>query len=211
MLSKIVFNFDICKKNVMNYLSHIYLSGSEDDIKIGNFIADGVKGNSYLKFNEKIQQGILMHRDIDYFIDNHPVSAESKKRIHDIYGKHSGVAIDIFYDHFLAKYWNDFSKESLRSYVYHFYFLVLMNYSILPLRLKHAFPFMVLNNWFRMYSRVEGIENVLVRMSKFTSLPENTENAINNFKIYYSDYEAEFRAFFKEIQNFITEKYKISF
>ncbi|OFX42408.1 MAG: hypothetical protein A2046_13355 [Bacteroidetes bacterium GWA2_30_7] len=195
----------------MNFLAHIYLSGSNDEIKIGNFIADGVKGNSYQKYKPDIQTGILMHRDIDYFTDNHSISAESRNRIHEIYGKHSGIAIDIFYDHFLAKYWNDFSKESLRSYVYHFYFLALLNYSILPLRLKHAFPFMVLNNWFRMYSRVDGIENVLVRMSKFTSLPENTENAINNFKTYYSDYENEFRAFFKEIQSFISTKYKIDF
>lgn len=195
----------------MNFLAHIYLSGSNDDIKIGNFIGDGVKGNSYQKFEADVQTGILMHRDIDFFTDNNLICAESKKRMQDIYGKHAGIAVDIFYDHFLAKYWSDFSGESLRSYVYHFYFLVLMNYSLLPLRLKRAFPFMVLNNWFRMYSRVEGIENVLVRMSKFTSLPENTENAMNNFKTYYADYENEFRLFFKEIQGFITDKYKIDF
>jgi len=38
----------------MNFLAHIYLSGDDKDIIIGNFIADGIKGSSYTKFPEGI-------------------------------------------------------------------------------------------------------------------------------------------------------------
>jgi hypothetical protein len=30
----------------MNFLAHIYLSGDNDLIKIGNFMADGIRGNN---------------------------------------------------------------------------------------------------------------------------------------------------------------------
>ena len=34
----------------MNFLAHIYLSGDNDFIKIGNFMTDGIRGKDYLKY-----------------------------------------------------------------------------------------------------------------------------------------------------------------
>ena len=79
----------------MNYLAHIYLSGDNDLIKIGNFMADGIKGHEYEKFPEIIQKGILLHRQIDSFTDFHPVYRQSKHRLHNIYGHYSGVIMDM--------------------------------------------------------------------------------------------------------------------
>ena len=83
----------------MNFLAHIYLSGDNDLIKIGNFMADGVRGNDYLDFPEEIQKGIILHRAIDTFTDAHPIFRKSKHRLHEKYGHYSGVIIDILYDH----------------------------------------------------------------------------------------------------------------
>ena len=57
----------------MNFLAHIYLSGDNDLITIGNFMADGIKGKRYLKFPPDIQKGIILHRAIDTFTDAHPI------------------------------------------------------------------------------------------------------------------------------------------
>ena len=35
----------------MNYLAHIFLSGNDRCIQIGNFIGDGVKGDGYIPGN----------------------------------------------------------------------------------------------------------------------------------------------------------------
>lgn len=87
----------------MNFLAHIYLSGNNDLIKIGNFMADGIRGNDYNQFPNEIKKGILLHRQIDTFTDSHAIYRKSKHRLHEKYGHYSGVIMDILYDHFLAK------------------------------------------------------------------------------------------------------------
>ena len=61
----------------MNYLAHIFLSGNDRCIQIGNFIGDGVKGDGYKQYPRKFQQGILLHREIDAFSDRHPLVREA--------------------------------------------------------------------------------------------------------------------------------------
>lgn len=40
----------------MNFLAHIYLSGDNDLIKIGNFMADGIRGKQFEHFPEDVQK-----------------------------------------------------------------------------------------------------------------------------------------------------------
>ena len=65
----------------MNFLAHLYLSGNDENIMIGNFIGDHVKGNNFLKYDESIIFGIKLHRMIDAFTDSHPLVEESKKHL----------------------------------------------------------------------------------------------------------------------------------
>ena len=100
----------------MNYLAHLVLSGDDDFIRIGNFIADSIKGKKYKTYPKNIQKGILLHRQIDLFTDNDDIVKRSKKRLHNRYGHYKGVIIDILYDHFLAKNWVKYSSTPLQNY-----------------------------------------------------------------------------------------------
>ena len=90
----------------MNFLAHAHLSGENDEILFGNFIADAVKGKQMEKYETDVQAGIRLHRQIDTFTDNHAVVRRSVNRVRSEYGRYSGVVMDIYYDHFLAKDWN---------------------------------------------------------------------------------------------------------
>ena len=57
----------------MNYLAHIYLSGTHMELRFGNFIADAVPGKQYAVYAKGVQKGILLHRAIDTFTDQHPL------------------------------------------------------------------------------------------------------------------------------------------
>ena len=96
------FNVLLCS---MNFLAHIYLSGDDSLLKIGNFIADRVRGKEYLNYELRIQQGILLHREIDSYTDFHPIFRQSKRKLSARYNHYSGVIVDVLYDHFLAKNW----------------------------------------------------------------------------------------------------------
>ena len=86
----------------MNFLAHIYLSGDNDLLKIGNFMADSVHGKRYLDYTDDLQKGILLHRFIDTFTDAHPIYRQSRRRLYEKYGHYAGVIMDFVYDHF---YW----------------------------------------------------------------------------------------------------------
>ena len=113
-------NYKSYDKTIMNFLAHIYLSGDDDQIKIGNFMADSIRGHSYENYPSDIKKGILLHRAIDSFTDMHPIYRKSKHRLHEKYGHYSGVIMDIFYDHFLAKNWIKYSDENLEDYAENF-------------------------------------------------------------------------------------------
>lgn len=183
----------------MNYLAHIYLSGTNDLLKIGNFMADSIKGNDYEKFDSEIKKGILLHRHIDSFTDMHPIYRQSKHRLHDKYGHYSGVIMDILYDHFLAKNWSKFSDEKLEDYANDFYQLLQDNYDILTERIKGMMPYMIARNWFLSYTTIAGIEMILFQMDYKTKHRANMQEAIVELQEFYAKFESEFFLFFEEL------------
>lgn len=180
----------------MNYLAHIYLSGNDKLVTIGNFIADGIKGKSYKKYPEAIQTGILLHRHIDTFTDAHPIVKQSTKRLHKKYSHYSGVIVDIFYDHFLAKNWSTYSNVPLSDYVDDFYESLNDHYNILPKNIQYMMPYLISDNWLLSYASLEGIAKVLDGMNRRTKNRSGMNEAVVELKTFYSEFEAEFTAFF---------------
>src|SRR5690606_11794879 len=123
-------------------LAHIYLSGNDDGLKIGNFIADSVKGKAYQKYPEDIQKGILLHRKIDEYTDTHPITRQSISKFSPRFGLYAWVIVDMVYDHFLAANWEDYHSTSLEIYSQEFYSLIEKNIETLPKRVQNFFPYM---------------------------------------------------------------------
>jgi acyl carrier protein phosphodiesterase len=186
----------------LNYLAHFYLSRKSEELLIGNFIADAVKGSAYKSYPPEIAKGILMHRNIDTFTDQHPVTELSKARLRPRYRKYSGVIIDIYYDHFLAVKWEQFSEIKLQDFADYVYELMNAQKNILPERSGRFLSYMTQNNILYNYSRLEGIEKVLTGMSRRTVFQSGMENASEDLKKYYSEFEKEFDNFFPELIEF---------
>lgn len=183
----------------MNFLAHIYLSGDDDQVIIGNFIADGIKGKKYLKFPKKIQQGILLHRAIDSYTDQHKIVRQSTKRLHKRYGHYSGVIVDILYDHFLAKNWHKYHDQLLEDYVDDFYNLLHDNYQTLPTRIQRMLPYMTSDNWLLSYATIPGISKILQGMNVRTKGVSKMNFAVKELEEFYEEFEEEFTSFFDEL------------
>ena len=189
----------------MNYLAHIYLSGENDELKIGNFIADSVKGKQFIHFPIKVQKGIILHRAIDTYTDAHPTVRKSTHRLFENYSHYSSVIVDIYYDHFLAANWEFYSPIPLEEYVDDFYALLQKNESILPNRVKQFLPYMIDANWLLSYASIEGIGRILWQMNLRTGKRSKMDLAVKDLQEYYPLFESEFKSFFKDLEQFTGE------
>lgn len=190
----------------MNFLAHLYLSKNNKNILIGNFISDAVKGKKYQNYPDEIKAGILLHREIDTFTDTHPIVRKSMHRLHERYGHYDGVIIDILYDHFLAKNWNQYSEIPLEIYAQNVYEFLSENSDTFPEELQKLLPSMIQYNWLVNYASLEGIERVLGGMNKRTKGISKMDLAIGDLKLYYTEFEDDFTAYFKELEAFSDQK-----
>ena len=190
----------------MNFLAHIYLSGNNDLLKIGNFMADSIRGHSYDVYSMEIQKGILLHRSIDSFTDMHPVYRQSKHRLHEKYGHYSGVIMDIFYDHFLSKNWKTYSDVKLEEYAQTFYKLLQDNYDILTEKAQGMLPYMMGRNWLVSYASIAGLEMIMFQMDHRTKNRVAMHESIVELHQYYTEFESEFTIFFEELQQHCIKK-----
>jgi acyl carrier protein phosphodiesterase len=191
----------------MNFLAHIYLSFDDDEITLGNFIADSIRGNKYKHLPDRVQKGILLHRKIDTYTDAHAIPKISSKRLHLNYSHYSRVIVDIFYDHFLAKNWNRYSEVPLDVFVERFYDLLEDNFTILPQGVQRMMPYMISDNWIYNYSKMEGIGRVLNGMNRRTKNKSKMNFAIIDLEEHYEDFEKEFTEFFEDLIIFSRHKY----
>jgi acyl carrier protein phosphodiesterase len=190
----------------MNFLAHVYLSGDNPQLMIGNFIADFVKGRNALEaFEGAVKKGIYLHRAIDAFTDVHPVVSESKNRLRPKYRHYSGVIVDVFYDHFLASSWREYHQQDLAAFAAKTYATVMEYEFLLPEKVKVFFPYMVRGNWLLNYSRVEGIARALTGMSRRTPYDSKMDEAVNELIQYPDLFRNEFDQFFPELQQHVLE------
>lgn len=184
----------------MNYLGHLVLSGNDSEILFGNFIADAIKGNSYLEWPENIQKGILLHRFIDNFTDNNNHYLLGKRRFYEKFPKMGGIVNDILYDHLLWNYDHknktlQLTKEIIR------YYKILDDFSEnMPEKIKHLYKYMRRDDWLNNYQYEEEMRKILKRMGKRINYSKNLELSFEIFKKSSSDYEKEFELFYNEIK-----------
>lgn len=190
----------------MNFLAHIYLSNEQQEITIGNFIADSIKGTKYTQFPLGIQQGILLHRAIDSYTDAHPIVRKSTKRLHKKYGHYSGVIVDILYDHFLAKNWKQHHSIPLHKYIENFYNFINSNFDSLTPRIQKMMPYMIEENWLLSYASTQGIGKILDQMNRRTNNQSKMNLAVLELATYYKEFEEEFTLFFKDLKEYSKNK-----
>tara|TARA_X000001036_G_scaffold222798_2_gene208529 strand:+ start:2996 stop:3583 length:588 start_codon:yes stop_codon:yes gene_type:complete len=192
----------------LNYLAHIFLSGDNDLLKIGNFLGDFVRSKDQKNYHPQIQKGINLHRYIDHYTDTHAIVKKSKIRLRPKFGHYAPVIVDMYYDHFLALNWSKYAKVELEDFTYHFYNLTEKNKSILPEKAHHILYYMKRDNWLYEYRTLKGIGKALIGMSRRTKFVSKMESAIFELEENFSEYQKDFNCFFPKlragINNYIT-------
>lgn len=184
----------------VNYLAHLFLSGDDQLVMVGNFMADGVKGRDLSAHHPDVQRGIRLHRRIDSFTDQHPLTAVGRKRLHPTCGKFAGVALDLFYDHLLASEWERYSNVPLAQYARQCYSVLQREVARMPERTQRMLPYMVGGDWLTGYAQLEGLADALYGLS--IRVPHGTvlAGAEAVLVAHEADLRREFRTFLEEMR-----------
>jgi acyl carrier protein phosphodiesterase len=187
----------------MNYLAHLYLAGDHSGLRIGNFIADHIRGKEIQRYEGDILKGILLHRNIDAFTDAHPLVDVGVKRLHARFHKYAPVITDIFYDHYLAKNWEQYHTQPLKQFAKHAYKEMQNNVQYLPEKTQNMLIYMKKYDWLTAYSTIDGIHQALSGMAKRAKFESNMQYASEALQENYGLYEYEFSVFFADLRTFV--------
>lgn len=187
----------------MNFLGHLYLSGDDPEVIVGNFMADAVKGRDLGRFTPGVQQGIRLHRAIDVFTDTHPLTLLGRERLRAHAGKYAGVAVDVFYDHILATSWPELHEETLAVFTGRMYRLLLAHEALMPERTRAMLPYMVQGDWLGSYVRIEGIGRTLSGLARRVPAGAGLLGAEAVLERHVDAYRSEGLAFLREVEQHV--------
>lgn len=190
----------------MNHVAHCFLSFGNEDLLVGNFIGDYVKGSAWRNYPEGVQKGILLHRTIDSFTDNHPLAHRSKERVRAFTGRYAGPVVDVLYDHLLAIHWEKYTAEPFDVFAEKTYAQLEKRAAEMPPALQENLPRMLAGRFLHGYRSREGLEWVLgrffLRMRSNTFSKSVTSAELANF--FFENIEAfseDFNGFFPDLVN----------
>ena len=120
----------------MNYLAHCFLSCSEEDLLIGNFIADSIRNKDLDALLPRVRAGVVLHRKIDSYTDTHPMTRLGTARLHQYHGKYASVVIDIYFDYLLVKNWDRYTSQDLGEWTQNIYEILQRREADIPLKMR---------------------------------------------------------------------------
>ncbi len=189
----------------MNYLAHAFLSGNNKGLLIGNFIADHIRGNNFSEYPEEVIQGIQLHRKIDTFTDAHPEFKKSKRVFYNGFEKYSGVLVDIYFDHLLAKNFDFHSSIPLDEFSRNTYQIYSEHQYLLPKSSSGFLDYVMKNNIYKAYSDITGIERVLYHLSHRIKHNVQLNDSIELFKTNEAELKTNFDIFFGDALKVFSE------
>lgn len=188
----------------MNFLAHFLLSANDDELRLGNLLGDVVKGRverfDHPGVSERMRAGIRLHRAIDSFSDGHAVVRRSKGRIAGRYGRLSGVIVDVYYDHVLAREWDRHGEGTLPAFADDVYRTLRVNLARLPTEVHPLVEAMIAGNWLVGYARLAHVAGALRGMSHRHRVAAGIGTAAEELARDYDALSADVAEFFPELQ-----------
>jgi acyl carrier protein phosphodiesterase len=173
---------------------------------IANLYGDSVKGTRFKHYSIGIQQGIVLHRKIDYYMDQHPAVKKLRIHLYTDLPKIAGVALDLIFDHLLAKKWDEFHHKELNVFLEEFY-----NHRS-PLELEMSTGFVLLlkrmreSKWMNYYPTLYGLEKSALGVSGRISFKNSLQDTPRIYLKHQNIIEETFYLYMKDAVKELTYK-----
>ncbi len=194
----------------MNHLAHLFLSGDQPEIIVGNFITDMLSPKEQKKVQGLYQIGIQLHLYIDQTIDHHPVYKKSIDLIKGRQGRYAPVVADIYYDYLLSHHWNEYSDHTYHTFKEKMYD-VLKNH--LPPDISEKIPerigTMVERDFLSSYQSNDHIQSTFGFLAKRAKFSHRFDLAHQDYHEMFNDLKLHFHEIFPQMIH-LTEKFRNS-
>lgn len=189
----------------MNFLAHALLAGEAPHLIVGGVVGDWIKGHLPGALPPDLARGVALHRAIDDFADTHPAFRQSRARVSAQRRRYAGVLVDVFYDHLLAQNWAAVHPQPLAEYCAAVYGLVAARFGDLPADSHPALRLMAQQDWLTSYAELDGIADVLARMSRRARQPNPLARGEEEFLADVAGYTSDFYAWLGDMRMFCAE------
>lgn len=141
----------------MNYLAHSYLTFTDQQI-VGQFLQDHIQNKNRFLLPKSIQEGIILHREVDTFTDSHPAISEAKKIFSPLVRLYSGAFVDVAMDYFLANDPSIKNPNEWKQFSQHVYRVLKTHDSFFPEPFHRMLARMSSDDWLYNYREDWGVE-----------------------------------------------------
>ncbi len=185
---------------MVNFIAHILLSGENEEILVGNYIADLIKQSDVVSLRPDIEKGVMLHRMIDSYTDEHPVNRNVLDFLYARHRKYAPVLLDIYYDYFLIKYWNLYSTISFKEKCQRTYCVLCKHIEKIPKSALGNVENLLEKRWLEVaYKDFKGLERTFYFLRKRTSRPDYILGATRSLIDLNPELEHAFLSFFPDL------------
>jgi acyl carrier protein phosphodiesterase len=188
----------------VNWLAHAFLSKPDVEFRLGNLLADLIKGRDRATMSAAFLDGVRHHQAIDSFTDSHPTVHRSRARIGGNFRHATGILVDIFYDHFLALDWERYAPEPLDAFTARLYADIRTGTTQFPEEAQAALERMIRDDRLGSYRSLDGIEASLRRVSRRLAArigrDLGLERGVSELVAHFEELRGDFTEFFPQLQ-----------
>jgi acyl carrier protein phosphodiesterase len=186
----------------LNFLAHALLAGEDTALLVGGVIGDWIKGPLPGVLPDDLAKGVALHRAIDNYAESQPAFRRSRSRVSVDRRRYAGVLVDVFYDHLLARNWAAIHHRPLDEYCDAVYQSVKERLGELPVSSHPALTLMAKEDWLTSYAKIEGIADVLARMSRRARQPNPLANGEQEFLADVDGFTCDFYEWLDDMRGF---------
>ena len=185
----------------MNYLAHVYLARPDHEAMLGALLGDFVFGTAALAdWSPVVRREILVHRRVDRYTDDHPQVVQARSLFGEGRRRYAGIALDVYYDHCLARDWARYCDTPLDAFTASFYWYLLSRQDELPERLRRIAPLMASGDWLGSYRQRDSVDLAVTRIA--TRLSRNGDRLVaclEDLRRHEAEIAAGFELFFPQL------------